>query len=286
MTYETYLVIVIFVINVRNPFISGQIQQPQQVLITAGGQIALQATNQKGSNPGQTVPVIVQTNANQNRSQTQMIVSQSSSGPLVVQQGPQGQLQLIQGSNSNQQFVISGGSNPQLMVAQPQTAMIQGQTQTVLVAQTPNQSGPGAKTIIILQPQSGTGVNQQKIVVTPQGQQLVVTQVQRSMAQASNLNNSIQNIVSGAQTIQSNSMKVVTAGTVSSNGIGKVILKSESPRPQTPVIMNQANNNAGVNNNNNNDVKNGSGSSQTSPQPSVIKDLTNPYICEWRGCTW
>lgn len=57
-----------------------------------------------------------------------------------------------------------------MLIAQPQTALVQGQPQTVLVAQaTPQQ--PGTKTIIILQPQSQGNANsaQQKMVVTSQG---------------------------------------------------------------------------------------------------------------------
>lgn len=257
--------------------VSGQIQQQQQVVITAGGQITLQQTPiaQKPSGSQQGLPLIVQTNSNQPRQQ--MLLSQNPNAPLLMSQALQGQVQLVSsGSQSNQQYVIStGGPQPQLMVAQQQTALVQGQTQTVLVAQTPQQQGTPSKTIIILQPQSGSAVNQQKIVVTPQGQQMVVTQVQRPILQTTNVCNSLPNLISTPQTInQNNSMvKMIQSSTVSSNGIGKVILKADSSRPNTPTT------------NNNNDSKNVPSTSQLSPTPPIIRDLTNPYICEWRGCT-
>ncbi|KAL1110322.1 hypothetical protein AAG570_007855 [Ranatra chinensis] len=61
------------------------------------------------------------------------------------------------------QRVVVGGQH--YVVAQPQTALVQGQTQTVLVAQTAQQQGTGAKTIIILQPQGVAGNTTQKVIV-------------------------------------------------------------------------------------------------------------------------
>lgn len=59
-----------------------------------------------------------------------------------------------------------------MLIAQSQTALVQGQPQTLLVAQAAAQQ-PGTKTIIILQPQSQGNSNsqqqQQKMVVTSQG---------------------------------------------------------------------------------------------------------------------
>lgn len=72
------------------------------------------------------------------------------------------------------------------MVAQPQTAVVHGQPQTVLVAQ--QGQSVGSKTIIILQQQSpASATHHQKVVVTPQGQQVVVTQVPRPIAQSSSV---------------------------------------------------------------------------------------------------
>lgn len=70
------------------------------------------------------------------------------------------------------------------MVAQSQTAVVHGQQQTVLVAQ--QGQNVGSKTIIILQQQpSGSATHHQKVMVTPQGQQVVVTQVPRPITQSS-----------------------------------------------------------------------------------------------------
>lgn len=195
-----------------------------------------------------------------------MIITQSSNTPLLSQ------VQLVtSGSQPNQLVLQTGGSQPQLMVAQPQTALVHGQAQTVLVAQTPNQQGTHSKTIIILQPQSGS--NQQKIVMTPQGQQMVVTQMQRP------LGNNMPTLVSTTQTIptaQISTMKMVQTATVNGNAIGKVLVKADTSRPTTPIatICSENKNVPMI-------------TSQLSPQTvSVIKDLSNPFICEWRGCTW
>ncbi|XP_050443412.1 AT-rich interactive domain-containing protein 2 isoform X2 [Adelges cooleyi] len=74
-----------------------------------------------------------------------------------------------QWSSNNQRGIVtmvhqgnSGG--PQYVLAQPQSALVQGQAQTVLVAQTTPQ-GSGAKTIIILQQQPGNN-NQSSNTVT------------------------------------------------------------------------------------------------------------------------
>lgn len=96
---------------------------------------------------------------------------------------PGGQLQLASSAMGGHQFVM----------AQPQTALIQGQPQTVLVAQTPQQQGTSAKTIIILQQQPGGSVpvsgaqqtvHQKVLAMTSQGQQVVVTPVQRPVIQS------------------------------------------------------------------------------------------------------
>ncbi|XP_014218963.1 AT-rich interactive domain-containing protein 2 isoform X2 [Copidosoma floridanum] len=134
------------------------VASPRQIVV----QQAIQANNQI---------VTIPTSAIKGR-QTHQIQSQV----LQVQQGPGGQTH----------YVISGGVPGQsYMVAQPQTALVQGQAQTVLVAQ---QQGTNTKTIIILQPQATAQPQQQKMVaVTPQGQQVVVTQVQRPILQNSSI---------------------------------------------------------------------------------------------------
>lgn len=195
----------------------GQLAPQGQVLITAGGQLTLQ----QGSNTAtgtiktptghQAMPVLVQTGGSAaQRAQIstvahsqgaqlvqtgQVVLSQSSSGQFILSQAPtQGQVQLVQaGSSQASQYIMSTSSSSgqtHYVVAQPQTALVQGQTQTVLVAQTPQQQGTGTKTIIILQPQSPSpATHHQKVVVTPQGQPVVVTQVPRPILQSPAISN-------------------------------------------------------------------------------------------------
>lgn len=195
----------------------GQLAPQGQVLITAGGQITLQqgpnaaTATIKTPTGHQAVPVLVQTGGSAaQRAQIsavthsqgaqlvqagQVVLSQSSSGQFILSQAPaQGQVQLVQASSGQGgQYIVSASSSSgqaHYVVAQPQTALVQGQTQTVLVAQTPQQQGTGTKTIIILQPQSSSSAtHHQKVVVTPQGQPVVVTQVPRPILQSPAISN-------------------------------------------------------------------------------------------------
>lgn len=143
-------------------------QQQQQLIVTTPRQIVVQ----------QTIP-----------SSNQVII------PTTSVKGrpppPQPQVLLQQSAGGQLQYVVSGGVPGQnYVLAQPQTALVQGQAQTVLVAQTTQQQGTGTKTIIILQPQAATQPTPQKMVaVTPQGQQVVVTQVPRPILQSPALGN-------------------------------------------------------------------------------------------------
>ncbi|XP_021925461.1 AT-rich interactive domain-containing protein 2 isoform X4 [Zootermopsis nevadensis] len=195
----------------------GQLAPQGQVLITAGGQLTLQqgpnaaTATIKTPTGHQAVPVLVQTGGSAaQRTQIsavthsqgaqlmqagQVVLSQSSSGQFILSQAPaQGQVQLVQtSSGQGGQYIVSTSSSSgqaHYVVAQPQTALVQGQTQTVLVAQTPQQQGTGTKTIIILQPQSSSSAtHHQKVVVTPQGQPVVVTQVPRPILQSPAISN-------------------------------------------------------------------------------------------------
>lgn len=76
-----------------------------------------------------------------------------------------GQVQLVASSQPGQYVLQTSGTQGTYMVAQPQTAVVHGQPQTVLVAQTSQQQGTGAKTIIILQqqPANNTATHHQKV---------------------------------------------------------------------------------------------------------------------------
>ncbi|GLV39949.1 bicoid stability factor [Carabus blaptoides fortunei] len=306
----------------------GQIQSGgQQVLITAGGQIALQQNTtstaaMKAPAGHQTLPMLVQTAAGQQRAP--MMLTQSNNAPILVSHGPQGQMQLVTSGSQPGQYVLSaGGAQGQThyVVAQPQTALVQGQAQTVLVAQTPQQQGTPSKTIIILQPQTtaNTATHHQKVVVTPQGQQVVVTQVQRPILQTSTVTNNIppalvpstqvQNsanptLIKTTQTavITQNITGMVNAAIVQNptvSGAGNKLLApkdNKTSRPQTPVAVTIGVGTSSTEektvNVNMNPAKVGTGvgasTSQTvtvQPSATIIRDYSNPYICEWRGCT-
>ncbi|XP_044737524.1 AT-rich interactive domain-containing protein 2 isoform X2 [Chrysoperla carnea] len=181
---------------------------PPQMIFTAGGQFIQQGTAGTATiktPQGHQMPVLVQTNQTLQNNQQRMVFSQM---PQSVQ---------FVGAQGNQYVISSGNASGQTtyVMAQPQTAIVQGQTQTVLVAQTTQQGTP-SKTIIILQPQNSATHPQQKVVMTPQGQQMVMTQVARPVIQAST-------IVSSAPLMSSvnNQQPTVITTNVSSSNVVK-----------------------------------------------------------------
>lgn len=91
-------------------------------------------------------------------------VEETPKPPVLVTAMNQPRQILLTTGSQIAQSVIVGGQH--YIVAQPQTTLVQGQAQTVLVAQTSQQQGLGAKTIIFLQPQNVPGSNsQQKVLV-------------------------------------------------------------------------------------------------------------------------
>ncbi|PSN46078.1 hypothetical protein C0J52_02288 [Blattella germanica] len=247
----------------------GQLAPQGQVLITAGGQITLQqgpnaaTATIKTPSGHQAVPVLVQTGGSaaqrtqisavaQGTQLGQVVLTQSSSGQFILSQAPtQGQVQLVQaGSGQAGQYIMSaGGSSGQAhyVVAQPQTALVQGQTQTVLVAQTPQQQGTGSKTIIILQPQtSPAATHHQKVVVTPQGQPVVVTQVPRPLLQSPAISNPPPALVptSGAPPTSTQPVKHTTAITAvatnsASRGMQPSLVASAGSSTSLPTSQSQ-----------------------------------------------
>ncbi|XP_075234354.1 brahma associated protein 170kD isoform X2 [Lycorma delicatula] len=96
--------------------------------------------------------------------------------PLIVAHAPAPRQILVTagGQIALQQRVAVMGQH--YVVAQPQTALVQGQTQTVLVAQTAQQQGTATKTIIILQPQTAQAPTQPP--PPPQPQKVIVQRLQ------------------------------------------------------------------------------------------------------------
>ncbi|XP_034251223.1 AT-rich interactive domain-containing protein 2 isoform X2 [Thrips palmi] len=204
----------------RQIIVSQALTGQNQVLITtAGGSIALQGTAGAAGTAtlktvsGQTLPMLM-TSAGGGS-----VIAGAVARPaqyVVSQQGQQ--LQLVQPGNQIQ-LTSTGVGGQQFLMAQPQTALIQGQPQTVLVAQTPQQQGTNAKTIIILQQQPSSGasvpvsavgavtatqqavqaVHQKVLAVTPQGQQVMVTPVQRPVIQAGAVSQTPPALVATAQ---------------------------------------------------------------------------------------
>lgn len=248
----------------------------------------------------------------------QVIIPASAVKGRPTQSQPQVLLQ--QGAGGQLQYVVSGGVPGQnYVLAQPQTTLVQGQAQTVLVAQTTQQQGTGAKTIIILQPQAATQPTQQKMVaVTPQGQQVVVTQVSRPILQSPALGNIPPPLVPTSGTIPQTSIIVnssvaqtnpntvtVTIPAMAQHSPMSVSVPSRvvtptpasTPPPTRPTTPHQAAATHGLAVKQPAKlVKTVSSATSTEPEskPSTSQNLSektitikidpNSYLCEWRGC--
>ncbi|XP_022907233.1 AT-rich interactive domain-containing protein 2 isoform X2 [Onthophagus taurus] len=223
--------------SVPQVFVDGN----QQVLLTQPTRQIIVSQPQLKTQSGQ---VIVQ-NPQQQRP-GQIILQQANTGQILLSQGLQGPVQLVASSTQPGQYVIQTSGTQNYMVAQPQTAMVHGQPQTVLVAQTPQQQGTNTKTIIILQQPS----QQQKVVVTPQGQQVVVTQVQRPILQSSSVSNN-----------NNNNQSSTSGGIIKSaaSQCTSTITTTITAEKKTEEI-------------------------KVSPKPKIIRDLTTPFVCEWGDC--
>lgn len=275
-------------------------QQQQQLIVATPRQIVVQ----------QTIP-----------SNNQVIIPTASVKARAPP--PQPQVLLQQSATGQLQYVVSGGVPGQnYVLAQPQTALVQGQAQTVLVAQTTQQQGTGTKTIIILQPQAAAQPTPQKMVaVTPQGQQVVVTQVPRPILQSPALGNIPPPLVPTSATIPQTSI-IVNSSVASTNPNTVTVTipamvqqtpasismpsrvmtptPASTPPPTRPTTPHQAAATHGsslsvkppikI-------VKTVSSSTSTEPeskpstsqQPQENKTITikidpNAYLCEWRGC--
>ncbi|XP_050307991.1 AT-rich interactive domain-containing protein 2 isoform X2 [Anthonomus grandis grandis] len=203
--------------------------------------VVLSSGTQLKTTSGQTV--IVQNAGMQPRQS--VLIQPANSGQLLLSQGLQGQVQLVQSAQSGQ-YVIQTNSSQGYVVAQPQTAMVHGQPQTVLLTQ--QGQAVGSKTIIILQQQaSGSASHHQKVMVTPQGQQVVVTQVPRPVAQAS---------------------------TVSCNNIQQTKTTRPTPSP-SPALSTTSTSSS---------MSNGVKEKSEEPVKKVVRDVTSLYICEWDDC--
>ncbi|KYM81304.1 AT-rich interactive domain-containing protein 2 [Atta colombica] len=187
-------------------------QQQQQLIVTTPRQIVVQ----------QTIP-----------SSNQVIIPTTSVKGRQPSQQPQVLLQ--QSAGGQLQYVVSGGVPGQnYVLAQPQTALVQGQAQTVLVAQTTQQQGTGTKTIIILQPQATAQPTPQKMVaMTPQGQQVVVTQVPRPILQSPALGNIPPPLVPTSATIPQAS--IIVNSSIAQTNPNTVTVTIPAMAQQTPV---------------------------------------------------
>ncbi|XP_066154556.1 AT-rich interactive domain-containing protein 2 isoform X2 [Euwallacea fornicatus] len=194
------------------------LSQPRQIIVsqpqihTTNQQVVFSSGTSIKTASGQTVIV------NAGMQQRQSVLIQPNAGQLLLSQGLQGQVQLVQSSQSGQ-YVIQTNSSQGYVVAQPQTAVVHGQPQTVLLAQ--QGQSVGSKTIIILQQQpTGSATHHQKVVVTPQGQQVVVTQVPRPVAQSSSVSNNIQQSKSARPTpAPSPALSTTSTSSSLSNGV-------------------------------------------------------------------
>ncbi|KAJ8968964.1 hypothetical protein NQ317_018328 [Molorchus minor] len=211
-----------------------QMQQTNQMVISTGTQLKTQG--------GQTV--IVQ---NTSSHQRPVMIQQANTGQFLLSQNLQGQMQIVASSQPGQYVLQTSGTQGTYMVAQPQTAVVHGQPQTVLVAQTSQPQGAGTKTIIILQQQSNSSAtHHQKVVVTPQGQQMVVTQVPRPVMHTSSVTNNV--VSTPTKVIKSVAGVTATQTMPSANGVTE-------KKPDEPKKV------------------------------KVVRDLTTPFVCEWGECS-
>lgn len=227
------------------------VDNSQQMLVTQPRQLIMsQPQNQMvlphlKTQSGQTV--IVQ---NSGQQRTPMVLQQANTGQILLSQG---QVQLLTSGAQPGQYVLQtgGGQNAAYVMAQPQTAVVHGQPQTVLVAQTSQQQGTGTKTIIILQQQPATAqaTHHQKVMVTPQGQQVVVTQMPRPIMQQPTVSN---NVVVTTSTVIKTAGAAATAVVSQSGGAAAVEKKAE----EVKVVV----------------------------RPRIVRDLTTPFVCEWGEC--
>ncbi|KAK5644097.1 hypothetical protein RI129_007942 [Pyrocoelia pectoralis] len=237
--------------NVQSVFV----EQPQsQVIVTAQPRqvIVSQPTNQvvlpAGTQlkAGQTV--IVQ---NTSQQRPQMILQQANTGQFLLSPSIQGQMQLVASSTQPGQYVLqTGATQGAYVVAQSQTAMVHGQPQTVLVAQTTQQQGSPAKTIIILQQPNTSATHHPKVVVTPQGQQVVVTQVQRPLLQTASTTSNI--VPTPTSTVIKTTGSVAVSQSAASTTCTVIEKKIEDPKP---VL-----------------------------KPKILRDISTPFVCEWGDC--
>ncbi|XP_045481039.1 AT-rich interactive domain-containing protein 2 isoform X2 [Harmonia axyridis] len=228
----------------------------QMLITTQPRQIIMSQSNpsmKTASVPQPQQTVIVQNSAQQ---RAPVMLQQTNSGQILLSQGLQGQVQFVTSGQGGQQYVLQTGGTPgTYMVAQPQTAMVHGQPQTVLVAQTAQQHATGAKTIIILQqqPSSANSSHHQKVMVTPQGQQVVVTQVPRPV-----IHTSVSNIVQTSTVIKSNPASIITTSTTTSTANSNVtVSQTVKQEDSKPKIF----------------------------KGKTVKDTTHLFICEWIDCT-
>lgn len=314
---ETQQVLVNQVVDAQQQQHHLPLSQPQQQQIVSQiqhiqAQAQLQAQQQLIVAPRQ---IVVQQAIPNN----QVIIPATVKGkPMPMPMPSQPQVLLQQSATGQLQYVVSGGVPGQnYVLAQPQTALVQGQAQTVLVAQTTQQQGTGTKTIIILQPQAAAQPGAQKMVaVTPQGQQVVVTQVPRPLLQSPALGNippplvpTSSAIAQASIIVNSPATQATNAGTVtvaipaltqqatavSTSVSSRVVTPTPAStpppmRPTTPAATTAAKQQPAkvikiVSSSTESDAK-PSTSQQASEQPKTItiKIDPNAFLCEWRGC--
>ncbi|XP_050518132.1 AT-rich interactive domain-containing protein 2 isoform X2 [Diabrotica virgifera virgifera] len=253
----------------HNPLQQIIVDNSQQVLLAQQRQIIvsqaqLPTTNQMVFSTGAThlktqsgQTVIVQNTSGQRP----MMLAGQNAGQILLSQGLQGQMQLVASSQPGQYVIQTSSGSGQgaaYVVAPPQNAMVHGgQQQTVLLAQTSQQQGTGAKTIIILQqqPPSGSATQHQKVVVTPQGQQVVVTQVPRPVMHTSSVSNNVSPVTKVIKTMASNNNSTTTISAQQS---------THHSSPNVNIIMSDKKE----------DIK----------KHKIARDLTTPYICDWADC--
>ncbi|CAH1968880.1 unnamed protein product [Acanthoscelides obtectus] len=218
------------------------VSQPQMV-ISAGAPVKTQS--------GQAVIVQNSSGVTSGGQQRQMLIQQAGGQHVLLSQP---QMQLVATSSAGGQPTAYVQQGAYVVAAQSQTAVVHGQPQTVLVAQAQQQQGGGPpKTIIILQQQqqvSGSaGSPVQKVVMTPQGQQVVVAQIPRQPAHTT--------------TVSNNTTVISTVNKTSA--VKQPVMTNALSQPRAPTPTQEKKKLEVV-------------------KKKPVRDLTTPYVCEWGEC--
>ncbi|XP_073998819.1 brahma associated protein 170kD isoform X2 [Rhodnius prolixus] len=194
------------------------------------------------------------------------------------------------------QRVVVGGQH--YVVAQPQTTLVQHGAQTVLLAQTTQQQGTGAKTIIILQPQSvptgSTPTSAGKVVMQRLGQTVTVNHNTAATTSAGNTtqsttHQSLPHQIHFSHHLKKTVLAAPSSGTgiVGNSSMGNVAMPAIPAPCATPVSIITPPKVGAVHSAVPSTATTSATNSMSLPSHNFIKipnESQGHFLCEWRGC--